>query len=329
MASRKKIDLHWASIYNEANSIGNAYGYKVHNDTLRKYVSKIANITEKAENSLLITSPEYIKISTDKVNWVFSMFEGTTLPDVYVNKLKHADFWLTPSNWVRDLFCQYFDPDRIFVVNHGVESVFSYKKRSFPQHRPFRFFWLGAPNPRKGWEEIIHTWKLTKLEDDPRFELYLKTTRVGGIKRQKNVIIDGRNLNIKDLVGLYHEAHCFLFPTRGEGFGLTLAEAMRTGLPCISTDYSGCRDFFDKSVGVPIGFSFGDGKITFIGDNKTHSTKIAFPNVDEMCGAMVYIYENYKDALKLGERASARIRSKFTWENSARTLINLIEEHGL
>jgi glycosyltransferase involved in cell wall biosynthesis len=42
---------------------------------------------------------------------------------------------------------------------------------------------------------------------------------------------------------LYQAAHCFVLPTRGEGFGLPFLEAMATGLPVIATDFGGHQDF--------------------------------------------------------------------------------------
>ena len=48
----------------------------------------------------------------------------------------------------------------------------------------------------------------------------------------KNYWIDDKE-KWPGLVQMYHHAHAFCFPSMGEGFGLTLAEAMATGLPVI------------------------------------------------------------------------------------------------
>lgn len=320
------LKLKWIS--NVEGAVGNALGYAVHNDTLKKYTAKVAELADDAEDAIIIVAPNFYGNKVPGVvNWLFTMFEGTILPTVYADRIKRADFLLTPSTWVRDLFCNYFENDRIFVINHGVEPVFTYKARKFPKKRPFRYLWVGAPNPRKGWEEMIHLWSAV-FRENPFVELYIKTTRVGGIQKKGNVIVDGRKLSIGELVKLYHDAHCFVFPTRGEGFGLTLAEAMRTGLPCISTYYSGVTDFFDDTVGFSVDHKIGEGSFENPGDRWRFKTEMAFPYVDQIVEFMLWVYKNYAKALMYGKKASLRITKDFTWERSAQTLVDIIEEHG-
>jgi glycosyltransferase involved in cell wall biosynthesis len=274
-------------------------------------------------------SPEWYKEKAPGTNFLFTMFEGNTIPDQYRKFMDKADYFLTPSAFVKDLFDRYYPPEKTFVINHGVERDFTFKKRKFPNInvKPFRFLWVGAHNPRKGFEEVIHTWKAL-FEKHAGLELYIKTTNIKGVQKKKNVILDGRDLSKRDLVKLYHSSHCFLFPSRGEGFGLTLAEAMRTGLPCIGTDYSGQKDFFDEKVGYPIGYKMGKGIMKFLGDGEEEETDIAFPLVDQLSERMVEVVTDYKTALKKGVLASRRISARFTWPLAAQKLVKIISEYG-
>jgi glycosyltransferase involved in cell wall biosynthesis len=276
-------------------------------------------------------SPEYFVKRPEKlVTWLFTMFEGTTIPKEYQKQMVKADCFVAPSTWVAELFRRYFPDIPTYVVNHGVEKKFRYVKRKFQTDRPFRFLWVGAPNPRKGFEETIVVWREV-FEKFSELELYVKTTgpkqwkMSENVEKNGNVILDGRRLSDKQLVKLYHSANCFLFPTRGEGFGLTLAEAMRTGLPCISTYYSGLTDFFDESVGYTIDHKMGKGVVEFIGDQLKEETEMAFPIPEQLAEKMMHVVANYGEALKLGQAAHQRMK-KFTWWRSASMLLKAMQE---
>ena len=63
-----------------------------------------------------------------------------------------------------------------------------------------------------------------------------------------------RDLEDRDLQGLYNLAHCYVHPARGEGFGLPVAEAMAAGVPVISVAHSGLADLVSTKTAVTIPF---------------------------------------------------------------------------
>lgn len=316
---------------------GNAYGYKTHNECLKEAIEQhpLGEINNDAEDVVIICSPDfYEKRIPGKVNWLFTMFEGDSLPLIYQRSIKKADYILTPSTWVAKLMKDYFDPKKIFVIPHGVKPIYTYVERTNPKIIPFRYLWVGAPNPRKGYEEIIGVWDRL-FKNDPQLELYVKTTlklsKKDKIHKKGNVIIDGRDIPLDEMVGLYHSANCYVFPTKGEGFGLTLAEAMATGLPCIATNYSGHTDFFDNTVGYTLEYKMTKGKTEFFRgkkDEKIHYANIAQPDVIDLAYKMLVSRIYYEESLQLGKNASKRIKKEYTWNNSAETLIRFVNKYG-
>lgn len=53
-----------------------------------------------------------------------------------------------------------------------------------------------------------------------------------------------------DMLALYNECDCLLMPSRSEGVGLPVYEAMACGLPCIITPYSSFADIMDEDAHI-------------------------------------------------------------------------------
>ncbi|WP_146216986.1 glycosyltransferase [Falsiroseomonas bella] len=114
---------------------------------------------------------------------------------------------------------------------------------------------------RKNPQGVIAAFRLA-FGDDPGVRLVLKTQRLRDLpeaRAQLAALADRPNMELRDATldergidALYAEADVLLSLHRAEGFGLTLAEAMRRGLPVVATGWSGNADFLTEAVGVPV-----------------------------------------------------------------------------
>lgn len=343
-------------------SAGNALGYATHTKFMRKYCGRIMDFDPEAKTALIITPGDKFTPVGGRFNILFTMWEFMDLPKSYVKGLNMADAIVVPCRFCKDLFKQYTD-NPIEVCWEGVEPErFPYHKRK-PDPKVFRYLWVGAPNPRKGYPLILEAIKL--YENVPNVEIYIKTTvqktnyldmvkniwnrrkqifrsdqgktsfkrmlkriphphlgnKVQRFGKYQNIIFDTRNIPFTELLELYNSANCFVLPSFGEGWGLTLCEAMSTGSPCISPNHTGMGDFFDESVGYVLNC---DLKTQTLSNYDNLKTKGYVPDTRNMIELMEHVRLNYAEALKKGERASERIHRKFTWEKSAKRLNELV-----
>jgi glycosyltransferase involved in cell wall biosynthesis len=154
--------------------------------------------------------------------------------------VRRADRILTGSEWTkRDLVDHYgVNEERITVTPYGVDPLFSPEgqKRNGP---PYALF-VGAIQPRKD--------PLTTLEALARIDGDLHLLMTGPDKRgveEVRAAIERLDLGSRveltghvsreELAALYRGAACFVFPSRYEGFGLPVLEAMASGTPVVAS----------------------------------------------------------------------------------------------
>jgi hypothetical protein len=65
-------------------------------------------------------------------------------------------------------------------------------------------------------------------------------------------LIYNQHLTPGQLVDLYQGSDCFVLPTHGEGWGMTLLEAMACGTPAIATNWSAPTTFLTEANGYPL-----------------------------------------------------------------------------
>jgi len=343
---------------------GNALGYATHNAQMLKHTLPLIDNDKDAKVVLQVVSADRFVPLEGKVNVLFTMWEFMDVPDNYKKALAEADYVIVPCSFCRDIFAPYCKHKPI-VCWEGVDP----EKYKFYQRKvdgKFRFLWVGAANPRKGYEIILQVLALADMY--PQMEFYIKTTvkkiklaetiratlkhwkkiidvpKGDGLKmlfrifrrmpsgfnaekiftygKNKNIFVDTRKLSTEALVDIYKSSHAFLFPTLGEGWGLTLTEAMATGLPCIAPSKTGCADYFDNDVGFDIKTNIGDlGKLDTY---KMDSCRAHIPDPQDFLNQMVYVVNNYEDALKRGRNASDRVRTQFTWKRSGERLAEIL-----
>lgn len=318
---------------------GLAAGYTLSNKGLREGLMDIGvEITTEAPIAMHLCHPENFHPVKGKKNVLYTMFEMHPLPREFRIAFKKADLIVTPSKFCADLFKMHTKkPVRVSKLGFD-PYIYKFKHREWNREtQPFSWLWVGAPNPRKGWPALVSAWAwLTKFSRDlegggfanPEFaELIMKTSTMqskGDIEvhpNYPNIVSDSRKYKrVSDMNMLYHDAHAFVLPTQGEGFGLTLLEAAATGLPVVTSKYGGQVDFLSEEDTFFHEYTFERMK-----DKYGVKLDAACADVPSLAKQMLAVMDNYDEARLKATRQAIRLREEWTWEKAAQELVSTIE----
>eukprot|EP00002_Diphylleia_rotans_P003143 TRINITY_DN12116_c0_g1_i2.p1 TRINITY_DN12116_c0_g1~~TRINITY_DN12116_c0_g1_i2.p1 ORF type:complete len:941 (-),score=193.42 TRINITY_DN12116_c0_g1_i2:227-3049(-) len=117
---------------------------------------------------------------------------------------------------------------------------------------------------------------------------------------------------------LYKACDAFVLPTRGEGWGLPIMEAMSMGLPVIATAWGGNMDFMNSTNSYPI-------KVEKLEEATGHDFAVggkwATPSVPHLRQLMRHVFKNRHKAALVGKKARESIVENFSQEAVNRVVL--------
>jgi glycosyltransferase involved in cell wall biosynthesis len=162
--------------------------------------------------------------------------------------IKGADRVITVSDYT----CQSYKKDYpesyskiIPIYNWLDEDVFKLERNNRSNKSRFILLFVGNNDMRKGFDLLPRI--LARLDDG--FELWYTS----GGRHKEQAIQDVRakclgRLSDAALVEAYNQADALLFPSRFEGFGYAVVEAMACGLPVITTNSSSLTELVENNI---------------------------------------------------------------------------------
>jgi glycosyltransferase involved in cell wall biosynthesis len=195
----------------------------------------------------------------------FTMLETDRLPAGWVEQANQMDELWTPTEWGADVFRASGVTRPVYVVPLGIDT--QRFRPAGPRARLAErtiFLSVFEWGERKGWDVLLRAYRAAFRPDDPVLLLLKVDCRmplpnpVQAIARALPApappvgLIYNQPLSGDQLVELYQGVDCFVLPTRGEGWGMPILEAMACGVPAIATDWSGQTAFLNAANGYPL-----------------------------------------------------------------------------
>jgi glycosyltransferase involved in cell wall biosynthesis len=137
-------------------------------------------------------------------------------------------------------------------------------------------------------------------------------------------LLYNQQLAAEQLGSLYRAADCFVLPTRGEGWGMPILEAMACGLPAIATDWSGQAEFLNTHVAYPLRVR---SLVPAVARCAYYpGFRWAEPDEEQLVELLRHVYAHPDEARAVGARAAEYAAAHLTWGHTAHTIVERLRQ---
>ena len=199
----------------------------------------------------------------------------------------------------------------------------------------FHFLHVSSCFPRKGVDVLLKAYgkafssidKVTlviKTFSNPHNQVHewLKEAKKSNSNYPKVVIIE-EDLSQEQLKALYNQCDVLVAPSRAEGFGLPLAEAMLSNLAVIATGWGGQLDFCNDETAWLIDYKFLPAQTHF----ELFDSAWAEPSIEHLALLMQQVWQLPKEKrLKKTKKAKEQLLKSFKWRDIASNLVDATRE---
>lgn len=307
----------------------NGYGYAGFNivTSLQKLGHTVPFNDHEAPVQLNFCWPSWFssEIRPEQYTIGYTPWESTELKPGWLEVFNECDEVWTTSDWVAEIYHNAGVKVPIKTYLHGIESDWSPYKRKVSS--TLKFFHQGEPAPRKNGQLAYNAFKAA-FGNRKDVSLTLKTSsskqctvrKGNGVTYgppggpQDNVKIITDIVDLHDLIGLYHSHHVMVYPSAGEGFGLTPLQALGTGMPVICTEEWAPYKKYLGNLGLSSRYIDSPWP-------EMHPGKVLEVNFDELVDKYRWVADNYSDTSNVAFKNSFQIHQDYNWENLTKSAV--------
>ncbi|WP_438863381.1 glycosyltransferase family 4 protein [Neptunicella sp.] len=195
------------------------------------------------------------------------------------------------------------------------------QKSEFKRPVFFHSAGMGGIKLRKGTDLLVRAF--SEIKTDAELVIHSQVP-VNYYKEISELILNNKNITfIEKSVsppGLYHLGNVYVYPTKLEGIGLTICEALAMGLPVITTDCAPMNEFIthgengllvsvDKYISRPDGYYWPE----------------SICNLESLKDSLQYIVDNFSEVKTLSANALKSANQHYDWEANSAQLCEIVK----
>lgn len=320
-------------------SQGGKDGYGIASSKLMSELKKVGVMPQTHYDgqkvAILFHNPYSIMQIESPYRIIYTMFESTKIPEDWHDYLTEADEVIVPSKWCQEVFAKSGIEAKVIPLGYD-DTIFKYQPRENKRkkHEPFTFLHYNAFNLRKGFTETFKAF-VKAFEPTEPVRMIFKTTLDTPpipIRKEKypNIEVITGKCSEEELANICYRSDCFVFPSRGEGFGMTPLEAMATGIPAIVPNAHGITEYFDPNFMYEVKVA-EDCPAIYSRYKGQDVGKMVICDVDDLAAKMRWVYEHQDEAVEMGRKAAEYVKH-WTFSKTAEQLkhvINIAQERKI
>ena len=192
-----------------------------------------------------------------------------------------------------------------------VLSIFKWERRKAPDVLVDGFFRAFQDESA---ELVIHAYRPSWERGDKDLRRVAEARRPAG-NEARLMWLGGVELTRRELRALYAAVDCFALPTRGEGWGLPVHEALAMALPTVVTGVAGPRDI-----------TGGNGTAWLLDPGGRGADGLARPRPEDLAAALRAIRDDPAEALKRAAAGRERVARLYSPSVVARRFVEALGE---
>lgn len=277
----------------------------------------------------------------------YFVWESSKIPSEFVLKFHSADLLITAAKYTQKA-ARYAGLRNVKVWHHAVDERFQYIDKDF-EKGTFVFLHHNGYEYRKGTEFVIEAFtKEFSLDEDVKLVIKARERKIGvwltpkispytpeqlELKRKDPEKFKAKYLSLKhpqieeiighvsdeEMVRINKEAHAFVFPAKGEGWGLPPFECLAMGIVPIMPAYSCFSEWFDERYMLEV------KEAGYTNTEPRYTGYMYHPSVRSIRKQMRWAFEHRKELKQMGKLGSKHIHENYNWPKIHNELVEIVD----